>query len=426
MRSRALLPVLLLVLVPAAGAGNAGTTPDDGARRKAIRRGIAYLDDHLFRLPRTAGTPRDPFTYAVAGLVHLMNAETRTGPSSASPVTRIRDHLVDWIEGVSGRATEPGELPEAPGQFTSERLVQYTWPVAMTAWFLAELDLRGMETPATRKALERCVTLLVDAQQENGGWGHHAWKAAPEREGRERLPDGVPPEMRALMRRAGSSYPTTLVSASNVVAIALGIVDATGKREALGPCLDRARAYFRAAQIDNGSFPYDPSQRSAFGDRTAVGRTAGALFAWHCLAMPRDRAFRDATEYLLDNLEWIPEGHGSPCLNDVVGALACRLLGEEPWARFRALHETAILEHQADEGWLDCICRQRAFGVTCDSPRDEPALRGLSLGLAEGQRCYDTALHLFVLLLDRGNLKTLDRIPEGRDAPTTPRERSRR
>ena len=424
MRTR--LPLLVLALVPAARAKEPAASPDDGARRQAIRKGIAYLDDRLFRLPRTSGTPRKPFTYAVAGLVHLMNAETRTGSARASPVARIRDHLVDWIDGVAERAAETDELPDAPGHFTSERLVQYTWPVAMTAWFFAELDLRGMATPSTRKALDRCVTVLVAAQQGDGGWGHHAWDAGPEDERRESPLDRFAPELRDRMRQAGGSYPTTLVSASNVVAIALGILDASGKHDDLAPCLERARTYFREAQLDDGSFPYDPSQRSALGSKTAVGRTAGAIVAWHCLGVRRDRAFRDATEYLLDKLEWIPEGHGSPCLNVMHGALACRLLGEETWRRFRELHEPAILEHQAEEGWLDCICEQRAFGVTCDSPRAGQAMPGLSLGLTDGQRCYDTALHLFVLLIDRGNLKTLDRIRPGADAPTTPRERRRR
>ena len=137
----------------------------------------------------------------------------------------------------------------------------------------------------------------------------------------------------------------------------------------------------------------------------------------HCLGMPRGRAFQGSVDYLEKNLEWVCEGHGSPCLNMLHGALACHRLGRDVWLRFRRKFETRIIAAQDDEGCLSCICENKAFGVTCDS-KSPFANVGF---LRDGRRTYTTALHTFVLLLDRGNLQIIKRRKPG--PATTPRRK---
>jgi len=43
-----------------------------------------FLDERLFELPEVQGTPRKPFTYAVAGLCYLMADRTVTGRAGVS------------------------------------------------------------------------------------------------------------------------------------------------------------------------------------------------------------------------------------------------------------------------------------------------------------------------------------------------------
>lgn len=388
------LPLLLLLLVPPALA----ELPEK-ERAKAIRRGMAYLDANLFQLPEASGTPRKPFTYSVAGLCYLMRAETRSG--KRNPVERIRKYLEGYVDAVGERLKDPGNLPPRHGLVDSRRLVQYTWPLSAAGLFFLELEQRGRNSA---KPLRKILGILEDAQEENGGWGHGKIN-----------PGSEPPKgLKGMM----GGYPNTLVSSSNCVAITIGLMGAVGY-----PCDDtiaKARKYYRVARLDNGSYPYDPSQRQSGFAQTNVGRTAGSLFAIHCLGAPRDSAFSGSADYLMKNLEWIKEGHGSPCLNMMHGALCSKMLGKDEWKRFRDFYEPRIVAAQDEDGHLDCICEQKAFGVTCDT---NGLFKGLSGAFNTSKQCYTTALHTFVLLLDRGEIRVLEKRKPG---PSITPRRSRR
>jgi hypothetical protein len=376
------LPLLGLLLASVAWAG-----PKE--RKQAIGRAFKYLDAHLLTLPDAKGTPRKPWTVAIAGLDYLMQHPPGASRAKRGPYGRITGYLADWVDAAEKRLQDPAALPPRHGLASSRFLVQYTWPLSAAGLYFAEIERRGLSRAQARRSLGKIVTILAAAQQSNGGWGHGRINPG------NRAGDPFP--------NLKGGYPDTLVSSSNCVAICLGILDTfdgLGTRDTV----KRARAYYRAAQLDNGSFPYDPSQRSSGFAKTNAGRTAGALYAWHCLGLPRDRDFRRGVAYLIGNLEWIKEGHGSPCLNVMHGALACRMLGKDTWRRFEEMHFPMILAKQTADGALPCICEQRAFGVTCDSRQ---ALGGSVF--ARAQEVYNTALHLFVLLLDRDHLKILAR-----------------
>jgi hypothetical protein len=354
-------PVLLLLLALPASDHDA-----------AIKKGIAHLEQTVFKLPEVSGTPRKPFTYAIAGLCFAI--EERTG--NKDRLRRISAYLRRYVDRVAEQVADPANLPPRHGLASSSYVVQYTWPVAAAGLYFAELEARGRKGHS--KTLRKIMSLLIEAQQANGGWGHGKINAGNK--------DPFP--------NMKGSYPDTLVSASNVVAITVGVLNAMGYGQ--DPAVERARDYYRKARLDNGSFPYDPSQRSSGFAKTNVGRTAGSIYAWHCLGMERSDDFKGSVDYLMDEFEWIPEGHGTPCLNMMHGALACRMLGKRTWGKFRDAYFPRIVAAQAADGALGCICEQKAFGVTCDSKR---RMFGF------GQDAYTTALHTFVLLLDRAELQ---------------------
>ncbi|MCK6458289.1 MAG: hypothetical protein L6Q95_00165 [Planctomycetes bacterium] len=359
--------LLALLLLPAAGG-----EPDPA------RRAVAWLEREVGKLVDSEGTPRKPFTYAITGLVYLMDGGTRTGPDR---VRAIREYLVRWIDALGKRLLDPDALPGAHGVADSRKVCQYTWPLAAAALFFGELELRGIEARQAHGTLERILDLLVAAQDANGGWGH-------------------------------GGYPSTLLASSSCVATALGLCGAIEGHERAEP-IRRAREYYRAARLPNGSFPYDPGQRQSGFAETNVGRTAGALFAWHALGMERDDAFEGSARYLMENLNLVCEGHGSPCLNMFFGGLSCRMLGAEEWKRFKETYFVRIADAQEEGGVLRCVCEGKAFGVTCDS---KDPFGGIAV-FADQQAAYTTALHAFVLLLDRGELRILDRRRPG--APIT-------
>jgi hypothetical protein len=99
------------------------------------------------------------------------------------------------------------------------------------------------------------------------------------------------------------------------------------------------------------------------------------------------------------------------------GALACRMLGDEEWKAFKEMYFPRIAAAQEKDGVLKCVCENKAFGVTCDSA--DPF--GGIAAFADQQKAYTTALHAFVLLLDRGQLKIVEgRRPGG---PITPKRK---
>ena len=309
------------------------------------------------KLRDVSGTPRKPFTQATMGLVLLLDGETaaRTG---RNPVSELRADLVRWLDRVAADSRDTSRLPPGPGVADSRCVVQYVWSVAQAALFFSEMDARNVERDEARKALRTCVTVLEEARRPNGGWGHGRF-----REDGARTTDlpGLPADFPV------SGYPDTLVAASNCAAIGLGAAGATLGTEFT---LDLAptRDYYRDARLRNGSFPYDPSQRSSDMAKINAGRTAGALVATHALGMPRDDGWKRTAAYLASERAWIGEGHGSPALNVLHGALAARLLGEAEWKAYRDLFGPRLVGMQGTDGAIACPCERKAFGTTFEDP----------------------------------------------------------
>lgn len=197
------------------------------------------------------------------------------------------------------------------------------------------------------------------------------------------------------MMKGGGGYPATLLSSTNCVAPALGVMKM--RCGVATRTLDGAREYYRAAELGNGNFPYDPSQRSADLDTTGAPRAAGAIFALLCMGVPADDpVLSKAREYVAENMEYLSEGHGSTTYGLLMGALACRALGDREWKAFDGMFAPRILGTQDKDGAFGCICEGKSFGTSCD----EEHLGAMSF-FADGQKAYLTAIQTLILLLDR-------------------------
>ncbi len=374
----------------------AAPPPAPPPAESALRKALPWLSSALSRLPDVRGTPRKPFTLAVAGLVARLAGDAGLPGLSAERLKDVHAALRRFVEEVEARTTDPAALPPRHGLASSEFLVQYTWPLGAAALFLAEEVQRDADREAAA-LLRRVVALLRDAQAGNGGFGHGRIRPAGA------VTPGSGPAPSAPFPDVPLSYPETLLAATNCVVAGLGAAARVLGRDAF-PGRDAAVAYYRAARLPNGSFPYDPSQRAASADPTGVSRSAGALLAlWALGVPPADPDFALSFDFVTDRMDRIAEGHGSPALNLALAALACRALGDAPFSRFRAEYYPRIIAAQADDGSFRCVCRRDGFGVTCDSDETFSAAGPF----AESQHTYVTALGALVLLLDRAPPKVL-------------------
>jgi hypothetical protein len=394
--------------------------PTPEARREGVRRAFAWLADHVSRLPDVQGTPQKPFTTAVAGLDFLAGTGPTGIPDGVERARRCRDTVIAWIDVVERRSKDVDALPTQFGAFDSAHLVQTTWVLGMACVFLSEGRARGAFGAESTAAIRRAVALLLDVQDANGGFGHHKMRAT-DAHGERPAPAGPPPRRGRALEDDG--YPATLISCTNVAALGLAIAKGgVGRADpALDAGLDRLVVHYQNAQLANGNFPYDTSQRSADLDRTGVGRTAGALAALYAIGVSRGDAWIAKSERFLDGgLAEVTEGHGSPALNVFLGEIAARERSPDAAAAYEAHYVPRILAKQAADGSLDCVCEGKVFGVTCDSPT-AGVFDGMTPGvpmMEDGQRAYVTALLLLPLLFDAPD--RLRVLPPGKALPADP------
>lgn len=424
--SRQIVGLVVLLAVPLlpCHAKEPRLEPSVDAVRASVAKALRYLDKTLPRLPDVQGTPRTPFTLAAGGIVLLVARDVDALPTErrGRALPKLLKRLDAWTEATAKRLGDPDQLPPEHGQFSSNHVIQTTWPLAMVAWLASELEAREMHTTWARTQARRVVPLLIAAQERDGGYGH----------GPVRDPEAGQRKRDALRKRlppgavvAGGSYPRSLVSATNLVGTALALLHARMSKRVLradlGPTLARIRTHLEESELGNGNQPYDTTQRGAGGTRTGVPRAAGAWAALHLLGTPasgspvQERHARWIDQHAAD----LSEGHGSSVLGLFHGALAMRLRGEAPWRRFRGLFFQRLLAHQGEDGHYVCICEERVFGATNDSKKAGIRLSGMP---GMGPAPYVTVLHTWILLMDSVPPGKSFPTPEIRPAtPTTPR-----
>ncbi len=233
------------------------------------------------------------------------------------------------------------------------------WVCGFSSLYLMERAVRGK---ADRAILENLARGMEDRQNAEGGWGH------------------------------GSSlgldfYPSTLVVTTYWALFALG-----GCREQ-GVAVDEevledGLSLLRRVQAPSGGFPYGgPYYRKGI----EAGRTSGVVLALTVLGEKDADLFRNAVRYLRRNIDSIPDGHASPAIHVLTGALAARVIGEETWKAYQSSVLDRIVDLQQGNG---------GFGDIVPSSPDSLEFMGGDLI----NEAYRTALYCAALSVPRSRL----------------------
>jgi len=404
--------LVLLLLVPTAVADESAA-----ARDKAIVAAIKHLDEAVWKL-QSGGSPRREYTLANTGWAYLLAVDKVKGgkklPARKQQIGRIHKELVRYVERVEtlyekdAKKKRPSNDP-----FGAMRTAQYTWPLSVAAQYFAESAARGKKKGECRRMLKAIAKILGASQQKSGGWGH---------DDAARPGMGLPPIKIPKPGGGNHEYPGTLLCASHCALAAVGSADRALKTKK-PETADRARAYFAAAQSNNGTFPYDPSQSIKMdGAITPMGalslaRTSGAVYALLLAGEAADSSMiKRAIEAIDKQPEMMSEGHGSAAMALQYGALLADARGPRAWRIFRQLFVARILAKQEDTGAFLCIAEAKIPGVTVDT-RPLPGVAGRAMGdWAAQNKTYVTAIHTLILLLDR----TDSRIAPNAPAPKGP------
>jgi hypothetical protein len=259
--------------------------------------------------PRFAATPAyaaDPGRDAAArrALAWLLaqddlldvSASNGFAAGKALCATAMTGFLLEQYPDLKGFARHRARLRrQLDGALRRGALTQGTWSDGLFGLYLAERHLRGVEG-GEEEALACLASRIARGQNADGGWSHGGF--------------GI------------SFYPTTLIAATNLSVLALGLARRLGVDVDEAVLADACRLY-RDLQSPSGAWPYGGRPyRKGF----EAGRTAGAVAALRAVGSAGDLVAR-AGSYLARNAARVPHGHASPALHLLAGALAQSALG---------------------------------------------------------------------------------------------------
>ncbi|MFQ5504633.1 MAG: PQQ-binding-like beta-propeller repeat protein [Planctomycetota bacterium] len=292
------LAALGLCIWPAAG-------PELPTQDDAARRGLAWLEKNMSGKRRkkaraivgNVGAKRLVAT-SMARFVALQT------PEHESRATRL------WDRTLLGAVARKNP---SLGIFAS-------WIDGFVGLCLAERSLRDGKPSA---ALRRIVRDIESRQNPEGGWGHG-------------------------MSLGSRFYPTTLIAASNWSLLVLGLAASQGVGVD-SDVLDEALELYVRVQAGSGALPYGGlPYRKGF----EAGRTSGTVVA---LERTEGELFRRAARYLRRNRSKVPNGHASPAMHVLTGALASWALGDADWKAYETTVLARVRAAQKSNGSFDDI-----------------------------------------------------------------------
>jgi len=195
---------------------------------------------------------------------------------------------------------------------------------AYTTLVLAEL-LGEIDSPSVPGVLARSAALFEATQNDEGGWRYQP--------------------------KAGDAD----VSVTSAVVVALAALEKSGIAVSRR-CVERAVAYLRRLQNDDGGFRYQAS-----AGESAAPRTAAAIVAMFAAGESADDAGRAAIARGIAWLERHPIELDSPTTYSLYGAASATAAfwqaGGEPWNRFfGSTSERLLALQQPDGSWPDPSC----------------------------------------------------------------------
>ena len=242
---------------------------------------------------------------------------------------------------------------------------QENWAHAYALCFLAEVAYTTRRKDVKAKVKELAEKLLTTMEQ-TGGWAHGP---------------GGPNALGYLELEIVSNYALLGLGAAR----RLGIELDEGK-------LAKAMAWIESTAAADGGVGYSHrSGQKGFGD---PGRTAGALVAYVALGQKKRPFYKKMAGYYANHVGGLPEGHVSPAMHILAGAMAAHVLGNKAQKAYRASYHTLLLGQRRPDG---------SFG---SMPTKESKQLSNNTDLTVGPR-WTSASYILALTLGRKNIPLL-------------------
>ncbi|MBX3471797.1 MAG: PDZ domain-containing protein [Planctomycetes bacterium] len=241
---------------------------------------------------------------------------------------------------------------------------QENWELSYGLMFLAEVA-RKTRRPDVKAKCAELVKLLEKNQEQSGGWAHGP---------------GGPNALNYLELQIMSNYALLGMGAAKKLGLEVDMSR-----------LERALGWVEGTASNDGGVGYSHRQgQKGFGH---PGRTAGAIVAFASLGQTRHPFFGRMVGYLERNLGRLPEGHVSPAMHLLAGAMASRLLGRG-WDAYMEAYRPLIMSFRRPDG---------SFSAT---PTRESRSLGSNTDITVGPS-WTTATYVLILSLPRNKLPLL-------------------
>lgn len=242
---------------------------------------------------------------------------------------------------------------------------QENWGHAYALCFLAEVAYATKRKDVKAKVRELAQKLLQTMEQ-TGGWAHGP---------------GGPNALGYLELEIVSNYALLGLGAARRLGVELD--DAK---------LARAMAWIESTASGDGGVGYSHrSGQKGFGD---PGRTAGAIAAYVALGQKQRPFFKKMVGYYANHIGGLPEGHVSPAMHLLAGAMAAHVLGKKAQKTYRGSYQTLLLGQRRPDG---------SFG---SMPTKESKQLSNNTDLTVGPR-WTTASYILALTLGRKKIPLL-------------------
>lgn len=242
---------------------------------------------------------------------------------------------------------------------------QENWGHAYALCFLAEVAYKTRRKDVKAKVKE-LANKLLSTIEASGGWAHGP---------------GGPNALGYLELEIVSNYALLGLGAARRLGIELDEAK-----------LAKAMAWIESTASADGGVGYSHrSGQKGFGD---PGRTAGALVAYVALGQKKRPFFKKMAGYYANHVGGLPEGHVSPAMHILAGAMAAHVLGKKARKVFRGNYQTLLLGQRRPDG---------SFG---SMPTKESKQMSNNTDLTVGPR-WTTASYVLALTLGRKKIPLL-------------------
>lgn len=241
---------------------------------------------------------------------------------------------------------------------------QENWELGYGLVFLAEVARKTRRADVKAKCQE-LVKRIEQNQEASGGWAHGP---------------GGPNALGYL----------ELEIVGNYLLLGLGAARKLGL-EVDEEKLEKALTWIEGTSPGDGGVGYSQRDGQRFGD---PGRTAGAILAFAALGQSKRPFFARMVGYFDQNRSKLREGHVSPAMHLLAGAMASRLLGAKAWEAYIDEYRPVVMQ------------QRRPDGSFCSMPTAETqSLRNDTDQTVGG--CWLTATYVLILALPEAELPFL-------------------